>query len=886
MDFMNKKKYSQVLLIFPVFLSILLLNLCNSSKPKVIKLSRQGTLKLIDSLNQENVVSTPFSNIAEHFDSVDERAITISDMFLLRKLSTSKQKVWGFTTKRSVLGENEATAPKGMEVFLNDNPINFLEEKKNNSLTYKWIKTSKEIEMEYDENYNKRFNCLILDEDESFSFETILPDGPVEFEIFARRNWHPMDLEVHLDDQLLEKKTVARNTSYFLIKSRLKPGTHTITIKTSRSKHIKKTRPTKPRLLIYQLRVKTKNDVILFFPSSKKQQEFSDGKIRVRYLSDHDKSGNFNPYHNLFQICNDFTLDEFAQSENPENIKKNLSLEDLSINALMAPPQSQFEFKFYVPDNCFLEFGTGIFRYKDIPHPKGVKFKILVDTNDNRKTIFEREITLKPEKLRNQILHAKIDLSEYADKKINLIFLTENLKKNEQVPPDKLALAFWENPLIYHPEPDNLKVILISLDTLRADHLGSYGYHRNTSPNIDELARDGVLFANTYAQCSWTLPSHMSMLFSLNSASHQVFYNDQKVDSSLPSLASFLQKAGFITYAFTGGGYVSSIYGFSKGFDWYDDPIRGQNTSSYQNEAENLFAYTSDWLKKNKDKSFFLFLHTFQIHGPYDSPSPWNKMHLKKNAPWEKIGLRVFLDRKGDDYSFSPEEKDNIISLYDGEISYTDATLIKPLINQLKELNIYNNTLLIITSDHGEEFQEHDGWLHGRTLYNELLRVPLIIKLPNSEYNGARISPICRVIDILPTILDIAEIKYKKDLFDGKSLLDLITKKEKEDRVFISDLAHKNLPIPCPAIIATNRDQLKFIITKSPEGIKDIETYDLLKDPNEKHSIITKANKMRKEILSFLNDYYQGKMQIRRSNTRIRMNKELEEKLKALGYLR
>ncbi len=883
---MNKKKYYQVLLIFPVFLSLLLLNFCNSSKPKVIKLSRKGTLKLIDSLKQENVVSTPFSNIIKHFDSVDERAITISNMFLFRDLSTSKQKVWGFTTKRSILGGDEATAPKGMEVFLNDNPINFLEEQKNNSLYWKWIKTSKKIEIEYDKNYNKRFNCLILDEGESFSFETILPDGPVEFKIFARRNWHPMDLDVHLDDQLLKKNTVGRNTSYFLIKSPPKPGTHTITIKASISTRIKKTKPTIPRLQIYQLRVKTKNDVILFFPSSEKQQELSNGKIRVRYHSDQDESGNFNQYHNLFQICSDFILDEFAQSENPENIKKNLTFEDLSINALMAPPQSRFEFKVYVPNNCFLEFGAGIFRYKENPPSKGVKFKVLVDINGNRKTIFEREITSKPGRLRDQIIHKKIDFSEYANKKLNLIFLTENLEEKEQVPPDKLALAFWENPLIYHPEPDNLKVILISLDTLRADHLSSYGYHRNTSPNIDELARDGVLFENTYAQCSWTLPSHMSMLFSLNSASHQVFYNDQKVDSSLPSLASFLQKAGFITYAFTGGGYVSSIYGFSKGFDWYDDPIRGQNTSSNQNEAENLFAYTSDWLKKNKDKPFFLFLHTFQIHGPYDSPSPWNEMYLKKTAPWEKIGLRNFLDRNGEDYSFSLEEKDNIISLYDGEISYTDETLIKPLVNQLKELNIYNNTLLIITSDHGEEFQEHGGWLHGRTLYNELLRVPLLIKFPNSEYKGARISPISRVIDILPTILDIAKIKYDKNLFDGKSLLNVITEKEKEDRVFISDLAHKDLPVPCPAIIATNRDQLKFIITKSTEGIKDVETYDLLRDPNENHNIITKANQIRKKVISFLNNYYQDKMQIKRSNARIRMNKELEEKLKALGYLR
>ncbi len=110
--------------------------------------------------------------------------------------------------------------------------------------------------------------------------------------------------------------------------------------------------------------------------------------------------------------------------------------------ALMTP--EQFEFKIYVPNNCFLEFGAGIFRYKENPGSKAVKFKVLVDTNGNRKTIFERELTLKPEKLRDQIIHEKIDLSEYADKKLNLIFLTENLDEKEQVPPDKLALVSSE----------------------------------------------------------------------------------------------------------------------------------------------------------------------------------------------------------------------------------------------------------------------------------------------------------------------------------------------------------------------------------------------------------------------------------------------------------
>jgi len=879
---MKEKTYYKALTVVTA-ISLLLLNQCRPSGPKSLKFSREGTLKLVDSLGPSNVVTTPLTGIIEHFDLIKEN--TIDKTTLIRKLSTSRLKVWGVTTSRSILRKDEASPPERMKVFLNDKPIDFLEEQTENTVCWKWIETSKEIEIRHDDNYSKAFKCLVLDEDEYFSFETILPNAPVEFEVYTRVNWHPFDLNFFLDDQLLEVNAVGRNFSRFHIKCLPEIGTHTITIKPSISKHIAQKKTIPPRLLIFQVKVKTQNDVILFFAPTEKQAEFSSGKIKATYLSNQNESGTLNPYYYLYKILNDFTLDEYAQKENPENIKKKIDLEDISLNALMAPPESRFEFKVTVPNNCYLQFGAGIFKYKSAQNPEGAKFKILAEVKDKQTTLFEHELTLKQKDLWDQIVFEKINLSEYANKKLKLIFLTENPEGKEPIPSTKLALAFWANPLIYQPVPNNLKIILISLDTLRADHLSCYGYGRPSSPNIDELAQDSVLFENTYAQSSWTLPSHMSMLFSLNSANHQVYYYNQKVDSSVPSLASFLKKAGFITHAFTGGGYVSSIYGFSKGFDCYDESVREHMNHLEANEAESLFAYTSDWLKKNKDKAFFLFLHTYQIHDPYDCPSPWNKMYVKENAPWDKIRLTNFLKKNGDNYTFTREEKRNIIALYDGEISYTDETLIKPIVSLLKEMDIYDNTLLIITSDHGEEFQDHGKWLHGRTLYNELLRVPLLIKFPNSENKGVRIKYNSRLIDIMPTVLDVADIKYNKDLFDGQSLFTLIRGKEKKDRIFISDLAHKNILIPCPALIATNRNQLKFIITKSREGIKYIETYDLSRDPEEKYHIATKDDKVRKELIASLNKYYQRRMDVKKGKISTQLNKELEERLKALGYL-
>jgi len=235
---------------------------------------------------------------------------------------------------------------------------------------------------------------------------------------------------------------------------------------------------------------------------------------------------------------------------------------------------------------------------------------------------------------------------------------------------------------------------------------------------------------------------------------------------------------------------------------------------------------------------------------------------------------------------FTPGERNNIIALYDGEIRYTDETLIKPLISLLKKLNIYDDTLLVITSDHGKEFYEHNGWLHGRTLYEEQIKVPLIIKFPRSIYRGMKIKEKCRLIDIMPTILDVLSIKYKKNVLDGESLVDLITRKEQKDRIFISDLAYKDVPIPCPALIATNKDHMKLIVEKSSSRIKSVEIYDLEKDPKEQQNEFRSYSKFGRKLVQKLNNYYRKNQAVQRINKRIQLDENLKEKLRALGYIK
>lgn len=849
---------------------------CERSPKLSSDLKTDGLLRLIDDMNKDHVAATPFAGLLEKFERVEENLTGKLEFF--PELSTSKQKVYAGTTAHSILGDDENT-PKDMDVRKNDIPVSFLEDAEADALSWKWIKTGRNIDLSGDKHYRNQWQCLIMDIDSAFSFETILPNASVEFEIFARRNWHSVDLDFYINDTLLSKNAIDNKARVYKIQKNDNTfGLYKITIKPSLSQKIRERKgPTPPRLLVYSIQVKTRNDVILFFVPSLQQTEFLESSIHTKYLSEQDISGDDNRYLDLYKIKHRFTADPSDQNENPENIKKIIDHENLSINALMAPPTSRFDFPLRLPKDAFLEFGIGIYNEKGYTDQKPVTFKILAETEGTSKSLFQTELFIKDKRLRNQIVMKKIDLAPYANKKLTLIFITESAESSST----NRIFPFWVNPIIYRRVFKRPNVILISLDTLRADHMSCYGYHRNTSPYMDELARDSVMFQNTYVHSPWTLPSHVSMLYSLNSANHQVYYSTQKIDVSLPSLASFLKKYGYVTHALTGGGFVSSIFGFSKGFDWYENPVAG----TVSDEASQLYGYTSNWLAKNKDKQFFLFLHTFQIHGPYNPPPPWNQTFLDDSAKWGRMGLRNFLDEHGEDYTFTQEERENIIALYDADILYTDQILIKPLIVLLKELGIYDNTMIIITSDHGEEFYEHDGWLHSNTLYEELLRVPLLIKFPNSEFNGARINTRCRSIDIMPTILDVVSVKYDPNSLDGQSLMPLVLGKESKDRIYISDVAFKDVPVPCPALMASNRDQLKFIFEKSQTGIKNIEIFDLEKDQDEKKNLYPRLEKIGEEVRLSLDEYYKIRLETKRKIENLMLDEKMKEKLRALGYL-
>jgi len=313
-------------------------------------------------------------------------------------------------------------------------------------------------------------------------------------------------------------------------------------------------------------------------------------------------------------------------------------------------------------------------------------------------------------------------------------------------------------PMIFSPtdeeEDTPPNIILISLDTLRADHLGCYGYSRNTSPTIDRIAQEGVRFTHAFSQSSFTLPSHKSFLTGYYP--HLMTYLAKSYDLSnralppgVPTLATYLKSAGYVNCAFTSSGYVSSAYGFFKEFDFYSE-LRSYAVEKVVNGRiikRVGFNYAHDWLKQHKTHSpFFIFLHTYSIHSSYAAPERYddlyidnNKSNTLLNVPTKTLkeynlslnGNQFSKNPQGDpSFKVSDEELRGIIAAYDRGIKWTDDEICT-LYNLLESLNLLDNTIIIIVSDHGEEFLEHNFFLHTQ-MYEEVLHVPFIIRYPDN----------------------------------------------------------------------------------------------------------------------------------------------------------
>ncbi len=244
-------------------------------------------------------------------------------------------------------------------------------------------------------------------------------------------------------------------------------------------------------------------------------------------------------------------------------------------------------------------------------------------------------------------------------------------------------------------------IVLVSIDTLRADHLGAYGYARPTSPFFDELAQRGTLFERAIVQLPGTLPSHMSIFTGLYPAEHGVYPPDNVLAVNVPTLPEVLRAHGFRTAGFTEGGYVDGHYGFERGFDRFAD-----DTGEGSRAVEATLARGLDFLAGlQRDERFFLFLHTYVVHDPYDPPPPYERLFWEDSPPaeaWEPTGPNLTAVNRGE-RTVTPATVRYFEALYDGSIRYFDDRL-RAFFARLDELGLTDETTIVLTSDHGEEF--------------------------------------------------------------------------------------------------------------------------------------------------------------------------------------
>jgi arylsulfatase A-like enzyme len=413
---------------------------------------------------------------------------------------------------------------------------------------------------------------------------------------------------------------------------------------------------------------------------------------------------------------------------------------------------------------------------------------------------------------------------------------------------------------------DRPNVILISIDTLRADHLHGYGYGPETSPALDRLMRRGTSFSTAITSAPWTLPSHVSLITSLYPHSHGVISEPLALNESVQTLPMLFKKAGYNTAGFATMPHLSPRHGFGRGFDLYRcEEVR----------APIVLDKVLKWLETGDREDFFIFLHLFDVHSDYNPSERFLKMFESSyEGDIDGTGKTLYAIRDGE---INPSEEDmrHLIALYDAEIRQLDNNL-DMFFGALEERGLLEDTIIIVTSDHGEEFLDHGGVLHGQTLYDELIRIPLIMAGPGVPKDKL-VKKQVQAIDIMPTILELCGVRTPAEA-QGRSMAPLLRDEKTEwtEQAFV-EADWRNEKHDIKRALRTDRYKLYYDRHTGRE-----ELYDLAKDPGEKLNIIDSQPKIAEPLRRELKKWMAAE---RGKPVRIKLTEEEKSRLKALGYL-
>jgi choline-sulfatase len=562
-------------------------------------------------------------------------------------------------------------------------------------------------------------------------------------------------------------------------------------------------------------------------------------------------------------------------------------------SAIYAHSPSTIAFRIAAPKNGHLHFGIGVTSRSD-----PVRFWVSVEGSAGElyaKTLGD------PEEWED----ADVDLSRYRGRSIKLVLHTASDRDG--------VVGLWANPLLTSAAPRGRPNVLIyTIDTLRADHASLYAYGRDTTPFLKKLGASGIVFDDCQAQATWTKSSIASLMTSLYSFTHGIIDDADTIPPNAATLAEQLRAAGYVTASIVASPFVGRATGLQRGFDYMLEYPTVQRQHSEQadrgTDSAPLNKVVFPWLERHRDEPFLLYAHATDPHAPYQPPSPFDgKFANPADTPeFDRTYAGFKTSREyGGGAVISREicakagiDPDRFIheaiDRYDGEILHNDSSL-ELLAGKLKQLGILDNTLIIVLSDHGEEFWDHGWTAHGQSVYQELTHCVLTMWNPALLPAPRRIGDPVQLIDVMPTLLDLLGLQAP-EIMEGQSLVPLAQGRPFQRRglVISSRFAAANplglVPENSTDSFAVIDSQWKLIFRNKVRNtnIKRVELYDRVSDRDERNDLASLHSREVETRMSALMQWIEAQKKIHavigHTGTSV-LDRQTIEQLRSLGYL-
>ncbi len=431
--------------------------------------------------------------------------------------------------------------------------------------------------------------------------------------------------------------------------------------------------------------------------------------------------------------------------------------------------------------------------------------------------------------------------------------------------------------------PEDGEVVLVLLiDTLRRDALGCYGREGADTPRMDQLSAEGIRFEQAISSSGWTLPAVASLLTGTWPSLHKATGHITRmtpITEDLPVAAQVFKDGGYKTLGFVNAAFLSPLLGLGRGFDVFD------HQHAYNKEIRRADETVDAALGAIHDapgEKLFVLVHLFDAHLDYDAPPPYRYQFTDgRETPPAPLPMRAV---RALGKHPAQVDADYVRELYQGEVAFMDRAVGR-LVDGLKELGVWDSTTFVLTSDHGEEFWDHDDFEHGHTLYDELIRVPLIVRLPGAEAAGQVVDDQVRVLDVMPTLFERAGLATPVS-FEGRSLAPLFTGQPDAPRIAFSQGT-----LYGSDRLSWRTERYHFILDRAADAARPFELYDWTVDPAEQHDLVQEepklAAKLKRELGAFFGDLEQRAKFISTPElTSVHPNdiKKYEDSINSLGY--